>query len=195
MRKGTGGSKLAARSNDEVSDDESESAGGQTQPRRRASGESDGGAGSTKGKPGSSSSAAGGGSGGIAAGGTTSQHAFLANIMNRQAQQGKSPRYSPRMYVVEDDHCFVLLRTGTPSGLMQSSATNEPPIQRSANLSHSSDDVGRAVQWFSFRMNTWDKIQSVEYDSVKRQHKCRHSDGAEQWLDLTKKPIRAIPEM
>ena len=55
--------------------------------------------------------------------------------------------------------------------------------------------MGRSVQLFSFRMNTWDRIQIVDFDSVKRQHKCRHSDGAEQWLDLSKKPIRAIPDM
>ena len=78
---------------------------------------------------------------------------------------------------------------------MLSNAAVEPPIQRTVNLSHSSDDVGRVVQLFSFRMNTWDRIQIVDFDSVKRQHKCRHSDGAEQWLDLTKKPIRAIPGM
>lgn len=78
---------------------------------------------------------------------------------------------------------------------MHQSGVIEPPIQRAANLSHSSDDIGRALQLFSFRMNTWDRIQIVDYDSVKKQHKCRHSDGAEQWLDLAKKPIRAIPEM
>jgi hypothetical protein len=87
VRKGNGGAKLAAHSND--SDDESDYSGG-AQPRRRASGDSDNGNGngSTKGKPGSSSSSSAGGAGGIASGGATSQHAFLANIMNRQAQQG-----------------------------------------------------------------------------------------------------------
>lgn len=70
-----------------------------------------------------------------------------------------------------------------------------PSIQRAVNLSHTSDDVGRAVQLFSFRMNTWDRIDLVDYDSVKRLHKCRHPDGSVQWLDLTKKPVRAIPEL
>ena len=69
-----------------------------------------------------------------------------------------------------------------------------PPIQRSANLLQTSEDIGRSVQLFSFRMNTWDRIDLIDFDSVKRLHKCRHPDGTVQWLDLAKKPIRAIPD-
>ena len=78
---------------------------------------------------------------------------------------------------------------------MQPVSMEGPSIQRAVNLSHTADDTGRAVQLFSFRMNTWDRIDLIDYDSVKRLHKCRHPDGSVQWLDLAKKPVRAIPEM
>ena len=67
-------------------------------------------------------------------------------------------------------------------------------IHRSADLSFSSADVGRAIQLFSFRMNSWDRIDLLDFEPMKRLHKCKHPDGSVQWLDLAKKPIRAMPE-
>mmetsp|Transcript_13391 Transcript_13391/g.22322 ORF Transcript_13391/g.22322 Transcript_13391/m.22322 type:complete len:1029 (+) Transcript_13391:37-3123(+) len=106
------------------------------------------------------------------AGGNT--HAFMASLMNKSA-------------------------TGA-AGMLGAGATgpvtnmDAPPLQRAAKLTHSQSDVGVSVQLFSFRMNTWDRVDIVDYDSVKRLHKCRHPDGNAQWLDLAKKPIRALPE-
>ena len=63
---------------------------------------------------------------------------------------------------------------------------------RPVNLSQSHEDIGRALYVFSFRMNTWDRVDLIDYDSVKRLHKCKSPDGSIQWLDLTKKPLRSI---
>ncbi len=60
------------------------------------------------------------------------------------------------------------------------------------NLTQSHEDIGRALYVFSFRMNTWDRVDLIDYDSVKRLHKCKSPDGSVQWLDLTKKPLRSI---
>lgn len=77
----------------------------------------------------------------------------------------------------------------------QTASSSAASNQHSPHLANSNDDVGRAVHLFSFRMNTWDRVDLVDYDSVKRLHKCKHPDGSVQWLDLSKKPIRTIPGM
>jgi hypothetical protein len=42
-------------------------------------------------------------------------------------------------------------------------------------------------------MNTWEKIELVDYEPNKHLHKCKYPDGSIQWLDLSKKPVRNIP--
>eukprot|EP00981_Chlorochromonas_danica_P006143 scaffold1290_cov248-Ochromonas_danica.AAC.28 len=60
------------------------------------------------------------------------------------------------------------------------------------SLTSSADDIGRAIEMFSFRFNAWDRIDILDYEPSKRLHKCQFPNGSIQWLDLTKKPIRSM---
>eukprot|EP01034_Spumella_vulgaris_P027463 gene27463-34183_t len=61
---------------------------------------------------------------------------------------------------------------------------------RAVQLTNSKDDVGTAVQMFSFRTTNWDRVDILDYDDNRRLHKVRNADGSTQWIDLSKKPIR-----
>jgi hypothetical protein len=61
-----------------------------------------------------------------------------------------------------------------------------------ANLSFTMDDVGRAIEVFSYRLNAWERLDLVDFEQSKRQFKCQFPDGSIQWLDLSKKPTRSL---
>lgn len=61
---------------------------------------------------------------------------------------------------------------------------------KAVNLTYTKTDVGTPIQMFSFRNNTWDRVDIIDFDENKRLHKCRYMDGSMQWLELSKKPIR-----
>jgi hypothetical protein len=65
---------------------------------------------------------------------------------------------------------------------------------RPIGLSCTLDDVGRNIEMFSFRLNCWERISLIDFDSSKRAHKCQFPNGSIQWIDLTKKPIRSLPD-
>ena len=45
---------------------------------------------------------------------------------------------------------------------------------------------------FSFRLNSWEQVQLLDFEPSRGLHKCLVSPGgALQWLDLKKKPVRA----
>jgi hypothetical protein len=69
-------------------------------------------------------------------------------------------------------------------------ANNSKP----ANLTFTMDDIGRAVELFSFRLNHWERIDLIDFDPNKRQFKCQFPDGGVQWLDLSKKPTRSLAD-
>jgi hypothetical protein len=82
--------------------------------------------------------------------------------------------------------------TTSSSVTSSTSLANQLQLQ-DAKLHHSKDDNGKSIQIFSFRFNAWENIQLVDYEPNRGFHKCRYADGTIQWLDLKKKPIRAIP--
>ncbi len=61
-----------------------------------------------------------------------------------------------------------------------------------AELSYSKLDIGRVVQMFAFRYNTWENVELCDYENSNQLHKCKLMDGSEKWLDLKKKPIRGL---
>lgn len=65
---------------------------------------------------------------------------------------------------------------------------------RPANLTGTMDDIGRGLEMFSFRLNTWERIDIIDFDPQKRMYKCQYPNGSIQWLDLNKKPIRAFED-
>ena len=86
--------------------------------------------------------------------------------------------------------CIVTIGVGGPLGGESTTATM---LHQPANLTYSKEDIGSSVQMFSFRFNYWDTIELIDFDPTRSFHKCRNSDGSAQWLDLKKKPIRAVP--
>jgi hypothetical protein len=75
-----------------------------------------------------------------------------------------------------------------PNNANQSNQGQNRPI----NLSFTMDDVGRAIEMFSFRFSNWERVDLVDFDQNKRLYKCQFPDGSIQWLDLTKKPTRTL---
>lgn len=67
-------------------------------------------------------------------------------------------------------------------------APNEP-----ARLLNSELDVGRCLQMYSFRYDSWDNFDIVDYNPEDKLHKCLfRSDRSQQWINLKKKPIRGF---
>lgn len=60
-----------------------------------------------------------------------------------------------------------------------------------ANLDYSKADIGRTIEMYIFRYNTWEPLQILDFEMSRHLHKCRHVDMSEKWLDLKKKPIRS----
>jgi hypothetical protein len=79
------------------------------------------------------------------------------------------------------------------SGPADSKGTGAGAEHVAAALQYGRDDIGTTIQMFSFRFNAWDNITLVDFDVSRSLHKCKYKDGSSQWLDLSKKPIRAIP--
>jgi hypothetical protein len=46
---------------------------------------------------------------------------------------------------------------------------------------------------FSFRLNGWERIDILDYDPLKK-HKIKFPNNIVQWLDLSKKPVRSLPD-
>ena len=63
-----------------------------------------------------------------------------------------------------------------------------------ANLTGTMDDIGRGVEMFSYRLNNWERIDLVDFDPSRKMYKCQYPNGNIQWLDLTKKPVRGLPD-
>jgi hypothetical protein len=73
--------------------------------------------------------------------------------------------------------------------------SSQPQVQQPsvpANLDGSLDDVGKALEMFSFRLNNWERIDIIDYEATRKLYKCQFPNGTIQWLDLTKKPVRAM---
>eukprot|EP01040_Poterioochromonas_malhamensis_P004365 gene4365-4679_t len=86
-----------------------------------------------------------------------------------------------------------------PHQFANNNNNNQPPIssngnanKTTANLTFTMDDIGRAIELFSFRLNTWERIDLIDFEQAKRQYKVQFPDGSIQWLDLTKKPTRSL---
>lgn len=77
---------------------------------------------------------------------------------------------------------------------MNTSTKGNNSENKPANLSNSKDDIGRMLELFSFRKNLWERIDLIDFDDQKRSYKCAFPDGGIQWLDLTKKPVRSLPD-
>jgi hypothetical protein len=72
--------------------------------------------------------------------------------------------------------------------------SGQPSKNIPVNLTNTMDDVGRGIEMFSFRWNIWERIDLVDFDSNRKMYKCQYPNGNIQWLDLSKKPIRALPD-
>ena len=79
--------------------------------------------------------------------------------------------------------------------ILASAAVDEPTLEvhLPANLQNSANDIGRHIQMFSFRLNRWETITLGNYDDKNKLHFCQMPDGHSVWVDLKKKPIRAVP--
>lgn len=94
-------------------------------------------------------------------------------------------------------------RVNPPPGTISTSALSaheddDSPVRAQhapVEISYSKYDIGKIIQMFSFRFNSWENIQLVDFDVTRSLHKCQNqSDGTSQWLDLKKKPIRGIDQ-
>jgi hypothetical protein len=81
--------------------------------------------------------------------------------------------------------------TSSKPAEIKDEVTNQHPP---ANLSYSKEDVGRTIEMYVFRYNTWEPLELLDFEPTKKLHKCRHLDKSEKWLDLKKKPIRSQKE-
>lgn len=68
--------------------------------------------------------------------------------------------------------------------------SNGSTVAQPLKLANSEADMGRSIEMFSFRTNRWDRVDIIDYEPLKRLHKCLFLDGSCQWLDLSKKPVR-----
>lgn len=113
------------------------------------------------------------------------------NNNNVQPNSRGSMRDRNMPIVLPHQYANPVPNQATNLGPGQSSASNNSN-KSSANLTFTMDDVGRAVELFSFRLNTWERIDLIDFEQSKRQYKVQFPDGSIQWLDLTKKPTRSL---
>ena len=62
-----------------------------------------------------------------------------------------------------------------------------------AHLEYSQSDVGRDLELFSFRADSWEYVQVTDFEILKELHQVEFPDGSKQWLNLRKKPVRTPP--
>ena len=70
--------------------------------------------------------------------------------------------------------------------MIKSNAT----LYTSQGLKYDLSDVGKSIQMFSFRFNSWENVEILDFEQSKMLHQCKNSDGTSSWIDLKKKPIR-----
>lgn len=76
-------------------------------------------------------------------------------------------------------------------------APSEDRSKNPASLCFSKSDIKGQVQLFSFKLDTWETYNIIDFDTNKQLHKVMHvssKDSPEnnKWLDLRKKPVKKV---
>lgn len=126
----------------------------------------------------------------------------LQPLVLQQQQQQQGQRHSSSLQaVVRSTASLMSLQQDTQ--IKQQQQQLQPPQDnnnssnnghRPAHLTQTADDIGRALEMFSFRLNAWERIDIIDFDASKRMYKVHYPTGAVQWLDLAKKPVRALAD-